>query len=737
MVQSSTTAKQKSIVFIIKKRPHEVAPFVSLAQKHADAEKRALGFIPKSAYEDAAVQGKLWVAVSSLDGAEEYVGHILWGGAFPRLRIFQMFVAKSYRRKGVASILIEDLEKEAESLSYLTISARVAEDLDANSFWERRGFGITRSVPGGATTKRFIHYRERRLNTPTLFDLLRAVTPPTDNDLRLAERLYSKAPVYTLDVNVLLDVAQNRPRADSARKIVSAAMQNVIRLYVAEELVTELKRSASAHKDDPALEFASSLPCFPALPKTEETRLQLELTQIVFPEKARQNRLRDRDKSDILHLATAIHNRVAGFLTSEQGILKRGALLREKYGLDVVGVTEFAESLDTLPWREHQHVLAVAAAHTEISSTELDETNRGDAERFLKSLRVESDVMTEAIAPGPSRASRRRLVISDNEGIAAYASWDAPQAAVPYVDAFIFLRDANLAADYAVDYVFFLVTSDACRKGLVLIRIVSKLPTIIEERATTMGFRPASPGDNSRGTLQKVSLGKIVHSENWKTVREELVRKLKIGLPEFPPSYAVAEKGMVVTNPRGVAVSIPLAKLEALVGPVLITLADRPAAIVPIEPHFAEELLGTSDQFGLFAKYEAAVLHTRTYYSGIGALSVLRPGTILLFYESKGKGRSGAIVACARSVANQVETVSEMKKSTKRGGVLEDKAIERISRGKKKGVTIFDTVMKFAKPIPYGKLKDNGYITAANLVTSQKITCSQLLALLEEGRPYV
>ena len=163
----------------------------------------------------------------------------------------------------------------------MSISARVADDLTANAFWSRHRFEIVNTRPGGATSNRHILVRQRRLNTPTLFDMLDSAKSPTAHDLRLAERLYEKSPVYVFDINVLLDLIKKRSRAADVHRIISASFANSIRLFVAPEFIAELREAGKEKEDDPILEIAATLPQFPSLPDPELRRLTAELATLV------------------------------------------------------------------------------------------------------------------------------------------------------------------------------------------------------------------------------------------------------------------------------------------------------------------------------------------------------------------------------------------------------------------------------------------------------------------------
>jgi len=180
--------------------------FSEIAGERADLQRDALGFLPRSAYREAAAQGKLYVATVGDGRSERYAGHLLFGGKFPHLKIFQVYVEPALRGRHIGRSLVEKLAVYAEQQSYLTISARVATDLAANTFWESLHFVAVRIEEGGLTTGRRINIRVRELETPTLFT---GANDSTSTALLLPK---PEQPVYVLDVNVFLDIVKDRQR---------------------------------------------------------------------------------------------------------------------------------------------------------------------------------------------------------------------------------------------------------------------------------------------------------------------------------------------------------------------------------------------------------------------------------------------------------------------------------------------------------------------------------------------
>ena len=117
--------------------PAAVAEYVDQIRQLADDNRDALGFLPATAYQEAAMRGCLWVAVEGQ--AQNLRGYLFFGDRFPRLRVYQVYVCPAGRLSGTARRLIEKLKQFGEAHDYLTITARVASELAANGFWSKLG----------------------------------------------------------------------------------------------------------------------------------------------------------------------------------------------------------------------------------------------------------------------------------------------------------------------------------------------------------------------------------------------------------------------------------------------------------------------------------------------------------------------------------------------------------------------------------------------------------------------
>ncbi|MEW8048889.1 MAG: GNAT family N-acetyltransferase [Candidatus Thiodiazotropha sp.] len=200
--------------FCILKQFEQLESYIEQVNALADQNTNIFGFLPKSAYRQQALQGKLWICI---DPDSQYAGHLLFGGKPLSLNISQLFVAESYRRHGVGECLLRELESYGSKHNCLSIKARVAADLPANRFWDKQGYRIARQEDGGKTTKRRINVRAKDLDVPSLLDLASLPTETMQSDLVVSAVSALETNTYAIDVNVVLDLTKERKNEDTIR----------------------------------------------------------------------------------------------------------------------------------------------------------------------------------------------------------------------------------------------------------------------------------------------------------------------------------------------------------------------------------------------------------------------------------------------------------------------------------------------------------------------------------------
>lgn len=716
---------------ILSKR-EEVASFVDQARASADKEKESLGFLPEGAYREAAEQGKLLIAVVRQNNKSVYAGHLLHGGVFPQARIFQVYSSPQFRRKGIGRRLVETIVRTAESLQYMSVVAKVADDLVANQFWEHLSFEVIRTKAGGRTTGRQINVRVRELDSPRLFSLTAAPASPSARDLKLVSRLLDVSPIYILDLNILYDLVKKRANVEDVGRIVRASFNNLVRLAVTEEFIRELERTSIPAPSDPILELALRLPRLKTPPAKELDRSIAELGILLFPKELINGSLRSQDRSDLVHLATAIHHKASGFITGEKAILRGRGILQSNYSLDVVGSTEFADTVEPSESADFVEVQALTAGRV-LQGRPMREDDRERIEAFLERMRCPGHLENNAIRNDPGRPHRRMLVTSEG-GIVAFGSWEIPSIVRPVIQAFVCVDEDHAAVTLAADFLLDSMSRESLSDYPTQLSL-RLLPGHVTTRriAVAYGFRPPADVESGSTDLQKIALGQVVTARNWAGICRLLKKGMGLELPVQIPQYLSPEQTLLVKGPTGHALGIPLEELETLLSPSLFCIPGRSGAIVPIKRIFAADLIGGARQLSLLASPEAVLLRERVYFSDPRTAGVLRKSTPVLFYESAGSGGTAGVIAAARVVRTELVPKDGTNPELLRRGVLDQEILKNICSAETVVATTIDSIMLFRNPVGIKRLREQGAADGANLVTARGLSSELMVQIVDEG----
>lgn len=709
----------------------DIEPYVGKVCAAADDEPNALGFLPQVAYVEAAEQEQLLIAVLNRESASEYAGHLLFGFVFPNARIFQTYVRPEFRLCGIGRKLVEALVSRAEKAHFLSIKASVATDLEANRFWEQLGFQLVRSRPGRGKAARTINIRVRELATPNLLDLMKVPSETGPPDLTFADPLSGPSPVYAIDLNVLFDVTKKRPRATEAGKVIRAGFSNLVRLAVTEEFITELERTSKPAPTDPILELAGNLPILSAPPAGQLQKTVDSLGPLVFSDRHRLGILSDQDRSDLAHLATAIHNRAAGFITSEKAILRARPRLRTDFGIDVISVTEFVGmvegSLDGEPAD-----LQVTSCGASINTRDVQQDEDPDVRSLLATIQPPAELAEEALRAELGISKRRVLVFCNNYAV-ALGCWDAATAVRPQIQAALFADEDHGAVEQAVDFLLDSISRESLHGTPTLVRLRLPVGHIATERiALAHGFRARKDCGHRANEFRKLCIGGPVDLFRWDSFADQVKKVSGLGFPEVMPDYVSNDQLVRVRNSMGTILPTPLNLLETLFSPVLFLLRGRPGAIVPIRRRYVDDLLGGCPQSSFFRPPEARLLHERVYFSSPRNAKTLSEGTPILFYESGHDGGRASIIAAARVVRSERVSKNAIKPRHTRRGVFEQKNLQRLTKTLTLAATTFDNLLHFTNPVSLGRLRQIG---CSNFVTARPISHERLLQIIKEGIP--
>lgn len=709
----------------------EVIGYVQSVQHIADAGRAEFGFLPASAYKELASRNRLWVAV---DARKELSGYLLFGGRFPNIRIFQIHVVSAARHRGVPATLLDSLLDYAKRHQIQTISAHVAADLPANQFWEKEGYRVIRQVPGGRTTHRTINLRLLELSDSTLF---RDSGKPGDPDAHIASISHPIliSPSYVLDLNVFFDILRSRPDSESAIQLLSAAMQNEIRVSVTAEFTRELERHSHDTSADPILALAKGLPTLPAVDPLLLSGIVEQIGKVLFPGFKKTGKRADNDKSDLIHLASCIHHRASGFITRDDAILRNSEFFRKEFALEIVSPSELLEPL--VPRTSLTHNLLAASGEQQVRVEDMSEHRRGDAERFLSTLEIPSHTLSEILEPGTSQLPHHRLIVTVDGNIVAVCSWRKKGRPRGEIRSYLVAQEDLPVSQRVIDHILEYFNRLVGRNGVTTIRLLTApFQTQTRFTATNRGFRSA--GEQPQGRLMsemtKFAFGGPITVIEWDRFRADFKQLTGYSLPVHLPPFSEMQNTGVVMRASGTnAVSVmSLFEFETAISPGLVFGSGREGAIVPIKEAYASELLPQAARRLSFLPSKEALLHVeKAYFSKATGKKPYSAGMPVVFYVSGGENGRKEAIGMGRITFTDSLTVTQARVTLFRQGVLSEDQLSAIAgtKGKVNAFT-FDSFVTFPKPVPFKQLKALGCVSGANLVTSEKLVHRSILKLI-------
>ncbi|RLJ22198.1 hypothetical protein DJ030_02120 [bacterium endosymbiont of Escarpia laminata] len=619
----------------------------------------------------------------------------------------------------------------------MSITARVAADLKANTFWDKQGYRIARQIDGGKTKKRRINIRAKDLDVPSLFDLNDHPTETPHTDLVVAAKSSLETNTYAIDVNVVLDLTKNRANADTVRQLLGSSMYGKGQICVTSEFVYELKKHSDSFSDDPLMALAKSLPTLPGVSRDVLNPIVGELCSIVFPERYQDECLTDVDFSDLRHLALCIHHEVTGFVTSEKAILKAAELLYQRFSIQVLSPGEIVNSfhgsgVDT------SRELAISHDGTNLTTSQVEERDRASLESFLVKHGFSNAERRTILDPGVIDRPRTRWVVKHGSSIVGFSSWGGDE--LSSYRAFYLVVDENKPfSQKLVDHLIQKATYCLPESKLTLVVLSAPVGSdLTRKTALDRGFRRNANLAVGIGEcdLVKMSFNGYVLPEIWSGFKDQVAQSVDLTLPERMPTYDEFIHTGTVLNGKSVpgVVKLSLLAMETLFSPAVFLCKGREAVIVPIQKQYMEMLLDEpKGQMSLLPANEALMHVEKAYFKSKRNAQLFKQSDLLLFYVSGSSGDQ-AIVGHGRLTSSRVMDVETALLKLKRQSALDETGLRKMADadGNIHAIT-FDNFRFLDVPVAYAYLKHNQLISAANLVTAERINNETLMNIIRTG----
>jgi GNAT superfamily N-acetyltransferase/predicted nucleic acid-binding protein len=719
--------RKKDVQMVVLERPSDVLPHLADVVASADSEKGALGFLADKVFAEQAHKGNLLVAAVVGDaGRLVYAGHLLFDARHAKGTVLQICVKSNMRRHGTGRRLLDRLKEHLTDLGFISIYAGVAEDLrDANAFWERNGFYVQRTRPGGKTRNRTILVRCHELSSPQLFERSGI---SFGNPFGLDTGLQGDKPIYLLDLNVLFDLGPRRARHDAARDLFHSERHGACQLALSAELREELVRTAAAApRSDPMHTWAAIFITFSTPPTTEKDRLTAELGDLVFPERSLDDSYTANDLSDLTHLATAIHHRLAGFITNDDAVLRASKQIEARFAIHVISPLVFRPP-DDLSSREEVFEPSPTGATQAVMPLQVE--SEGQLRQMLVGLGLsDSDVVSQWGAVDSNERTMLRSAVFSDQRLTGYLA-SLRQIEGSTITARMAIDESSRDGREAGRLLLNQVLARSCAIAPSRVRL-QFAPKQVSARELAAGAGFAGAGDGA--ILSKLVLNRIVTSANWAETVADLQALAQLKLPSICPAFKDIDQQIEVLCPDGNRRFVRLHEVESGLSPTILCLPGRPAIITPIKRDFAEQLLEHSPQTTLLPRSRAAQYWERHYLSDQRTLKHFTRGAIMLFYESGRGGGASAVVAVARVQRAYLKSESAIDQADFDPSVLNASTLSSIGSSRYKTVTAFDNLIVLRRPVPLAHLQRLGCGEPNHLRSTRPINSKQLAKILEEA----
>jgi len=139
-------------------------------------------------------------------------------------------------------------------------------------------------------------------------------------------------------------------------------------------------------------------------------------------------------------------------------------------------------------------------------------------------------------------------------------------------------------------------------------------------------------------------------------------------------------------------------------------------------------------QLHFLPSHEALLRLEKAYFLAPGRDRLFSKGTLVIFYVSGAGGGRKEAIGIARTTFSATVTVEQAQVALARQGVLPAKDMrKRAHKSGKLTAFTFDNFLEFPNRIPYSTLKEMRCISAANLVTAERLPFEKLQRVISEA----
>ena len=587
----------------------------SLASKF----KKTVGFFTRETIQSY-ISGEGILGTKDRDG--RLLGYVMFARYPDRIRIAQLCVENSERKKGIAKHLIQELVDTVTTEKVIKLKCR--RDFAAHSFWAKIGFIAFDEVTGRSAEGHLLTAYSLILNSEDELALWKIQATETTRHC-------------VIDAQIFFDFHE----AETNKSIPSKSLLNdffsdSLTLWITDELFSEISRCEDSYRRKSSLDRAKGFNRINFDPKLASC-FEEALKKFLPSENLNQ-------LSDIRQLSKAAASEAEVFLTRDSLLLTHRERIKSLLGIQITSPHEIILTLhqEEAPASYSPSFVAGLSLHWRLVSQALAATLP------LEDFQLENETIgkfRESLHSFLAQPNRYRCEVLESERI--------PVA----------LRVIQ--------------TDESPRFNLVLCRIAKN-----RDEALFASFVVAD--SLAHGSTKHAELIVLPHVASQNTVKlaanQQNFREHKHGLvrPLFTELLTRTEALLKLESLLGLEYSeLTDSELESFASPLVVS-AEIPTFLVSIKPGYARQMIDTEQAANeLFGDKSPILLRTNNvYYKKKSAHRMLRPPGRILWYIS---GENARIVAISRLDEVEIGKPKALFKKYSKFGALEWKDLFELS----------------------------------------------------------
>lgn len=612
--------------------------YLELVIKLGDSNSKTLGFFPKSAFEEAAKNERILVAIDE-DG--NFLGYLLYNSNRRGVvYIVHLCIDSKYRGKGVAECLFTELKKITDNGFYDGIRVHCRRDYGINNFWEKLGFSPRGEKPGRSKKGTTLTVWWYSYETPSLFS-------SSDPD-----KLSTKQRVV-IDANVFFDLENEITTKNNfeSHELLADWLQESIEICLTSEIYNEINRKEDDGARKKAREAVSRYTPIKEVNQDIADELRNFYTN---------PNLSDNDNSDLKHLEHTIASGIYFFLTRDEALQSKKDKIEQRFGVKILSPAHFITYLnELLSEREYQPIRLEGKAISFENVTDKYVTQLPEV--FLAPQNEKKSDFNEIIKPllvDVYHSEVKILKNHDNEllGLIVFCSIQQ-ELEIPILRIKRDLDFSPTIAQFLVNQILQYATDN--KKNIIKISdkyIVEEFSSAFEKQ----GFVPI------KQEWYKIN---IYHVGNIASLQPHL-DKIKTYSPDLSIFFEEKMEKILGFNKNLRNYLLPI---EYALYPAKITDIDIPVFIVPIKPEWAMNLFDYRLQDLIGAKLNTLFSIENVYYRSSRQKIITAPSRVL-WYILKGDGKfqeAQSIRACSYIEEVYIDTPKNLFRKFKQLGIYE------------------------------------------------------------------